>query len=277
MIKKIFFLFVITMLNVSCFSETNNLQKYIDNYKSIELSLQQSNNDQNNVLVDSLKGKINNKQNVELIENIAIAIEIKTGIEKNLKGKETSDENELKKYLDLAIKLKSKNPIMYYLRGQLYYEEKNYKEALNDLEKANELGIFDIYESILEYQSSGVYFNFYKVYLENDNLDKAEEYLKKSVFFNQLDPMSYYILTAFYFHAKKEIDKAREYGEIGVAITNYGTVTSNEFKGRMNFLLGRIYEEKGFLGDAIKSYELAIEFDNTNEKAKERLKTLKSK
>lgn len=151
--------------------------------------------------------------------------------------------NEAIKEYTKAIELKSDNPKTLMNRGSAYKDLGQYEKALQDYMK-----IYEISAGPEICYEIGV---IYKI-LKND--DKAAEYFKRSIKYNEKDFRSYYLLLEIYFHQNKYVPATE--------ICNYLIGQRNDFYAHL--FLGLICHNTRKWDDALRHFDSAISVSPQN-------------
>lgn len=229
-------------------------------------------------LIDTFKKNIDSERDknskLQLIENLCYLYDTKLTddlVQKN--NIKEVDKIDYEKYLTLAIENSSSSPIIYFLRGNLYYDNGDFEKANISFKKAIDLNYFDVWKEV---ENGLIAFSYYQLatsFEKGNDIKNAEIYWNRFLFVTQTSLSSYISLAMFNFSKKNDVDKAIEYINIGLAMS--GGHSSKDDYINAFYLLGIFYTKKDLKAEAIKAFERILEIDSTNEKAKDRLKKLK--
>ena len=145
-------------------------------------------------------------------------------------------------YLKNAEKINKQNKKLVYYLGEIYLKEQNYKKAL------------EYYEYYLKNygESPEILKKISLIYAKLGNLKKAKDYSEKLLKKGKFLDVANFITGAYYYHFKKEPDKALKYF--------LKSENSGYKNGELYFYIGRIYYDKGnylrsiaYLTEAIKN------------------------
>ncbi|RMD98722.1 MAG: tetratricopeptide repeat protein [Calditrichaeota bacterium] len=141
-----------------------------------------------------------------------------------------------------AISLNPQDPDYYFNTGIAYFEEKNYKESIENLEYT--IKLCPIYHKARLILGT--------IYLKTRKFDKAEYHLKESIYFNPTNPLAILNLGAVYFILKR-------YDEAIFAFEKVLKLVPTE--ARAYFGLGKIYSILGQVSQANDCFLKTIELD----------------